>query len=196
MSVLPNTRHVSEDEYLAFERNAETKHEYHRGEVVAMVGASMTHSAITVNLTIALGTRLRGGRCRVFDSELRVRAPAAGPGYVYPDVKVVCGQPLLADAHGDNLLNPTLVAEVLSLSTEAYDRARKWELYRTIETLQAYLLVAQDRPRIEQFRRHEGGLWLWQEAVGLDATLELPPLGISVPLHEVYEGVEWDNRNS
>lgn len=190
MSALPEARFCTEAEYLAFERAAVEKHEYHRGEIVAMVGASMNHSAITANLTIALGTRLRGSHCRVFGNDLRVRA-ATGPDYVYPDVTVVCGEPRLADSHHDILLNPTLVIEVLSPSTESYDRAGKWEIYRTVDTLQVYLLVAQARPRIEQFRRQEGGLWLWQEAVGLDATLELPTLGCTVPLREIYDGMEW-----
>lgn len=189
MMAMPERRRYSEAEYLAFELTAETKHEYYQGEILAMVGASYKHNQITANLLVALRQRLRGGPCRPLVNDLRVRVSDAGL-YSYPDVLVVCGEPRFTGVQPDTLLNPTVLFEVLSPSTEAFDRGNKFHGYRRLETLQEYLLVSQTVPRIEQFTRLEGGFWRLREVSGLDATLALPSLDCELPLREVYDEVD------
>jgi len=143
---------LTEEEYLKFERAAEFKHEYYDGQIYAMSGASFVHIGIVSNLVRALGNRLDGSSCRVLSTDLRVRA-ARAKSFMYPDVVVVCGPPQLADSHQDTPLNPTLVIEVLSPSTEKHDRGFKFDRYRQIEALQEYALVSQIDARIEVYRR-------------------------------------------
>jgi Uma2 family endonuclease len=177
------------EEYLALERNAEFKSEYIDGRVVAMTGASEPHNAIVGSFHVALYTRLRSGPCRVYINDMRVKI-GDGRSYMYPDLVAVCGERLFADGMRDSLTNPTLLIEVLSATTEAYDRGEKFEHYRSIETLQEYVLVAQDRPLVERFTRH-GQFWhLWTGA-DLDAEVELTSVGCTIPLREIYENVEF-----
>lgn len=189
MVSLPERRRYSEAEYLALELTAATKHEYHRGEIIAMVGASMDHNQITINLSTLLHVRLAGGACRVFASDFRVRVSAFGD-YSYPDVVVVCGKPRLGEMKPDTLINPAIIFEVLSPSTEAYDRGDKFAAYRTIETLQEYVLVSPAVLRVEQFTRMEGGLWRLREVAGREASLELSSVNCTLPLRDVYDLVE------
>lgn len=186
MAALPERRGYTEAEYLALELGAATKHEYHRGEIIAMVGASAAHNQLTVNLTVLLHSRLKGSGCRPFVSDFRVRVSHTGD-YSYPDVVVVCGPLQLADVEPDTLLNPTVIVEVVSPSTEAYDRGDKFAAYRTIESLQEYVLVSPTRMRIEQFTRMDGRFWRLQEVAGRDASLELASVGCTLPLREVYD---------
>ncbi|HZO87468.1 MAG TPA: Uma2 family endonuclease [Chthonomonadaceae bacterium] len=139
---------ISPQEYLAHERKAETKSEYHGGRIVAMAGASKGHNRITVNLIRHLANQLEGTSCEPFANDLRVRVPACDK-YDYPDVAVVCGEPQFEDSHLDTLLNPTLIIEVLSDTTEAADRGEKFACYRTLASLTTYVLVAQKRPSVE-----------------------------------------------
>lgn len=187
---LPERVLLTEAEYVAFERAADTKHEYRQGEVVALAGASRAHNLITANILAGLVVRLRGRPCETYMSEMRVRVRDAGL-YTYPDVVVVCGEPQFDDAELDMLLNPTVLIEVLSPSTEAYDRGRKFRDYRALRSLREYITVAQDEPRAEQFLRREDGRWLWREVASLDDTLELPALGCALPLREIYERVSF-----
>lgn len=177
------------EEYLALERHAEFKSEYIDGEIVAMTGATIRHNAIAGSFLVALYTRLRGGPCRVFGSDLRVQI-AGGRRYTYPDLLAYCGDPKTVDASLDTLTNPVLIVEVLSPSTEAYDRGQKFTYYRSIESLQEYVLVAQDRMMVERFVRH-GDLWVFSAFSGLDAEVELTSVGCSIPLREIYENVEF-----
>lgn len=177
------------EEYLALERHAEFKSEYIDGEIVAMTGATIRHNAIAGSFLVALYTRLRGGPCRVSGSDLRVQI-AGGRRYVYPDLLAYCGDPKTSDASLDTLTNPVLIVEVLSPSTEAYDRGEKFAYYRSIESLQEYVLVAQDRAMVERFVRH-GDLWVFSAFSGLDAEVELTSVGCTVPLREIYENVEF-----
>ncbi len=180
--------HFSARDYLLLERRAETKSEYLDGQIVSMVGGSLRHSLISGNLVGELGRRLRDSSCQVHPSDLRVRIVSANV-YTYPDVTVVCGEPRLEDEQGDSLLNPLLVAEVLSPTTEAYDRGAKLRWYQTIESLSDYLLVSQTLPRIEHYARHGADGWLYTAAEGLDAIVPLASLGIELPLGEVYAKV-------
>ncbi len=188
MSAAPHLL-LSPDDYLAFEEaSVEAKHEYHDGEIFAMSGASPSHANVTDNLTIALGRRLRGKPCRVNSSDLRVEVDE-GASYVYPDVVLVCGRPEYVRGA---LVNPAVVFEVLSPSTEAYDRGYKFERYRRIPSLRAYVLIAQDRRHADVFARTEAGLWQIGEPVTEGAlTLALPGLPpLEVPFDELYEDVD------
>lgn len=180
----------SEAEYLEFERGSELKHEFVNGYILAMTGASEIHNAIVASMIVALGTQLRHTQCRILSSDMRVFVPDHHD-YVYPDVVVVCGESEHTDDTFDTLANPTVVIEVLSPSTEAYDRGLKFEKYRQIKTLQTYILVAQDRHRIEWFSRQDTDSWLFHEAEGLDSSFELSGVGCSIALAEVYEQVNF-----
>lgn len=178
---------VSIEEYLRGEREAKNKSEYFAGLVFAMAGASREHNLIVTNLVRELSSRLRETNCEVYPSDMRV-AVTTGL-YTYPDVSVACGQPSFLDARQDTLLDPVLLAEVLSGTTEAYDRGRKFEHYRALISLREYLLVSTVEARIERFRRTGEG-WLLDETVGLDAVLRLASVEAELPLSEVYARIE------
>jgi Uma2 family endonuclease len=189
MVARPHAR-MTEQEYLAFERASDTKHEYLRGEVFAMAGASLEHAQIVSNTLIAAGRQLRPP-CRIVSNDLRVKISKTGLN-TYPDIVVVCGRPQLADDQFDTLLNPTIIFEVLSPSTEAYDWGKKFGHYRTLESFREYVLIAQDAPLVEHFVRQEGGTWRFAAASGLEASLHLPTIDCTLALAEVYALVEWD----
>lgn len=180
---------VSEDEYIELERRSDVKHAFQRGIVVAMAGASPRHNAIAINVGAALVVALRGGPCAALSSDQRVHVEATGL-YTYPDVTVVCGEPRFHPKYPDTLLNPRLLVEVLSPSTEAYDRTTKFDNYRTIRSFEEYVLVYQDQKRVEHYRRLETGQWILTEAVGEEASIALPGLGCSLRLADLYAGVE------
>lgn len=179
---------LTPEDYLALERQAETKSEYLDGEMFAMMGGSLKHSLIVGNLVRELGSQLKKRPCQVFPSDLRVHTPATGL-YTYPDVIVVCGEPRLQDEHQDTLLNPTVIIEVLSPTTEAYDRGKKFEHYRSIESLVEYLLVSQNEPHVEHYLRQDDNRWLFTETASLEASLGLPSIQCELALAEVYEKV-------
>jgi Uma2 family endonuclease len=182
---------ISPEQYLAAERLAETRSEYLDGQVFAMSGASLPHNRIVVNLVVELGRQLKGGPCSVLASDMRLRVPSTGL-YTYPDVTVVCGEPQLEDEHFDTLLNPTVLIEVLSPSTERYDRGRKGVHYRRIASLAEFLLVAQDEPRVERYRRQGEGEWVLTEVSGLEESVALDSLGCVFALRDVYDRVFQD----
>jgi Uma2 family endonuclease len=184
MAVDPNSR-LSPQDYLAIERDAEWKSEYLNGERVAMTGGSFEHGLLLGNTARLLGQELLARPCVVVPSDLRVKVSATGL-YTYPDIVVVCGERQFDDENRDTLLNPILLVEVLSPSTEAYDRGKKFEHYRTIESLREYVLVAQREPRVDHYLRQEDGSWLFRSATGLDAVLPLPSLDCELPLADVY----------
>jgi Uma2 family endonuclease len=181
---------ITAADYLALERQADAKSEYLNGSIYAMSGASRSHNRITVNLTAALHAQLKRKPCEPFTGDLRVKVSPTGL-YTYPDVVVVCGEPRFEDQHVDTLLNPTVIIEVLSDSTEAYDRGEKFAHYRALESLTDYLLVAQDQPRIEHFRRQPDGQWLYSAADGLDSQVAIANIGCVLQLAEVYERVAF-----
>lgn len=175
-------------EYLARERaSAGSKSEYVNGYIYAMGGASLAHNRIVWNLARELGIQIRGGPCSASVNDMRVKVPRTEI-YTYPDVVIVCGEPRLEDDHFDTLLNPTVIIEVLSPSTERYDRGDKWAHFRQLETLQTYVLVTQDEMRVETFTRR-GDEWIYAEASGAEGVLSLPAAGCSVPLDAIYEHV-------
>ena len=176
-------------EYLARERKSETKSEFIGGQVLAMAGASEQHNLITLNVGAELRAQLRRRPCRVYPSDMRVRIDELGT-YTYPDVTVVCDEPRFEDDQRDTLLNPTAIVEVLSKSTERYDRGRKFQAYRTLASLTEYVLIAQDRVYVEHYVRQPEGFWLLSEATELSAEIQLPTLNCTLSLADVYDKVE------
>jgi len=178
------------EEYLALERTSEIRHEFLDGTVYAMAGESPTHSAICFNLAGALHPQLRGTNCRGFSPNMKVRAGESGL-YAYPDLAVACGETFFHDRHGDVLLNPVVVFEVLSRSTQTYDRGEKFERYKSIETLQDYVLVSQDRALLEHFSRRTDGTWVRAELTGTDAALTLDSINCRALLADVYDRIDF-----
>lgn len=177
------------EEYLTLERQAETKSEYCDGEIYAMAGASERHNTLVSNVIIELGSQLRRSPCKVYPSDLRVRVSPSR--YYYPDVTVVCGEPELADEALDILLNPTLIVEVASPITAGFDEGTKFAHYRQVASLQEYLLVAQDRPRLVHYVRQPDDSWRLTETNDLNATVPLPSIGCELALADMYAKVEF-----
>jgi len=191
---LPATLTYTPVEYLALERAAERKHELIDGRIVAMAGASRNHSLVASPLIRLLGNQLDGQPCEVHGGDLRVRV-AEGGLYTYPDVAVVCDEPRFDDAQRDTLLNPTVLFEVLSPATEAYDRGERFARYRQLPSLKEYVLVAQDRPRIERFAR-DGEDWILTAFDGPAAAVELASTGCELRLADVYAKVDWGTASA
>jgi Uma2 family endonuclease len=187
MAAEPNQ--LSVQEYLRLERLAETKSEYLDGQMLAMTGASRRHNLIVANLMRDLGNQLKHRPCELFPSDMRVRIPSANV-YTYPDVSAVCGEPLFEDGEADTLLNPTFVLEVLSPSTEAYSRGRKFRWYQGLDSLSELVLVSQDQPVMEQYVR-QGESWLFRAAEGLESVLTLPSIQAELALVDVYHKVAF-----
>jgi Uma2 family endonuclease len=190
-------RRLTAAEYLAIESISEIRHEFLDGEMFAMSGGSLWHNLIKDNFARAVANRLSGGTCRVVTSDQRLKVDATGL-YTYPDVLVFCGPPVMEDGVHHTLTNASLVAEVLSNSTEKYDRGIKFSHYRRLDILQEYLLIAQDRFSVEVFQRQGDGsssagsdAWLLSAAAEREAEVRLSSLGIAVPLAEIYAGVEF-----
>jgi len=177
------------EQYLAMERAASYKSEYVSGEIFAMAGTSERHALITSNISYLMTGQLKPKGCRTYITDLRVNTGAA---YFYPDIAVVCGKPeLIVDNYLDNLLNPTLVFEVLSKSTEAYDRGEKFARYGRIASLMTYVLVTQDQPKIEVFSRQPDGSWRLKSFTDLSETVELPGVDCVLTVSDVYDQVEF-----
>jgi Uma2 family endonuclease len=179
---------LTSQEYLALERKASFRSEFYEGQAFAMAGASEGHVLIVLNVASEVRARLRETPCRVYANDMRVKVAATGL-YTYPDVIGLCDPPSFEDDRRDTLLNPALVVEVLSPSTEAYDRGRKAEHYRRIPSLREYLLVAQDAVHVELYRREDQDRWLLAEANGLDGVLHLASVGCDLSLRDVYDKV-------
>lgn len=179
---------VSEDEYIAFERASEAKHELVNGVIVAMAGASRAHDAITGSVVRALGNLLEGRRCLVFPSDMRIHCESTGL-YTYPDATVACAPLRFHPRYDDTLLNPKMIVEVLSDATEAYDRGAKFAHYRTIPSLMEYVLVSQHERKVEHYLRLETGQWVLTIYEG-DARVALPTLGLEVPLASLYDQLD------
>ena len=177
-------------EYLEIERAAPYRSEFYRGEMFAIAGGSLKHCLIRTNCTGCLGMSLKGQPCASYDSDLKILCPTGL--YTYPDASVVCG-PLEVDALSPNsVTNPTLIVEVLSKSTEAYDRGKKFDHYRTIKSLREYVLVSQDEPMIQYFLRNDDGSWTMKAVSGLEGTIRLESIGCQMRLADVYDRVDFN----
>lgn len=183
---------ITPEEYLAAERAAEIKSEFYGGHVYAMSGASFAHVLISGNLAFALRNSAGKRGCLVASNDLRLCVSPRG-FYTYPDVVVICGKPQFVDNQHDTLINPTMLIEVLSPSTEGYDRGFKSSHYRQIESLREYALVSQNEPRLELHRRVESGKWLIVDAAGLDATIRFDSLDCEISLADVYQNVTFED---
>jgi Uma2 family endonuclease len=180
---------LSAAEYLEIERRSEVKHEYINGQMYAMSpGASNAHNLICTNLVVALGGQTRGRSCVVYHADMRVKVSPTGM-YTYPDIAALCGKPSFEPSVVDTLLNPSVIIEVLSSSTEAYDRGAKFAHYRRLESLQDYVLVSQGRIRVEHFVRDDSE-WRLSELGDPEALLRLAPIGCEISLGEIYRGIE------
>lgn len=183
--------YISPEEYLAHEREALTKSEYLSGQVVAREGASENHSLIQTNLIAHLVPQARLHACRTYPSDMRVKIPSCNT-YLYPDLSIVCGMAQFEDRLRDNLLNPTVIIEILSPSTALYDRTEKFARYRQIPTLREYLLVAQDTPTVEHFVRQPDDQWLWSLAEQLTDTITLSSIECTLALAEIYADIVFE----
>jgi len=179
---------LSPEEYLEIERKADFRSEYYQGEMFAMSGSSRRHDWIAVQLTFLIAQHLRGKKCKLFSANMRVLATPAGL-FTYPDLSVACEEPQFTDARVDTLINPTLLVEILSPSTESYDRGKKAKLYRAIPSLQELLLISQDAYEVELYRRQADGTWSLIEAKGLESAITLTSIGYALSLRELYETV-------
>jgi len=182
---------VTPEEYLALERQTETKSEYFDGEMLPMPGVSLNHVTIVTNFVFELNSQFLDRPCRVLSTDLRVKTARTG-SYVYPDVIVVLGEPELEDDHQDTLLNPLVIFEVLSPSTESYDRGPKFANYRTIESLKEYFLVSQTEIHIERYLRQDDGNWLYSEVTDPAGSLELASVACRIPLSRIYRKVDFE----
>ncbi|CAN5571975.1 Uma2 family endonuclease [soil metagenome] len=182
---------VSPEEYLRRERCAEFRNEYVNGEILAMAGGSLPHALVNHNIVAALRSRFRGGPCTTLSSDLKVRIPASN-AFVYPDIIVLCEPPQLYEDTTDVLTNPQIIIEILSPSTESYDRGEKFDMYRNVESIREYILVAQKLPHCYRFVRLPDGSWNLNAFHGLEQSLAFASISVSVPLSEIYEGVEFN----
>lgn len=181
---------LSPEDYLQFERAADFKSEYFAGEMFGMAGGSPAHALIGGNVLRELGNRLQSGRCVPYSSDLRIEISTTGL-YTYPDVSVICGPLQFSDLGDDIITNPTLIVEVLSDSTEAYDRGTKFDHYRTISTLREYVLVSQKQPLVEVFLRQDDGTWRLTPVRGLESAARLDSLECDLRLTEVYRHLKF-----
>lgn len=180
--------------YRNLETSAETKHEYHDGEIIEMTGGSINHNSILINLIVLLKLALRGTNYRLQSSDLRLWIPQYNRG-LYPDLMLIAGEPLFSDNRNDEILNPCVIIEVLSPSTSGYDRGDKFRYYRSIPQLNQYLLVSQGEILIESYSKTSENNWLLQEYTPARGIISLDSLGISLNLADIYEGIDF-NLNS
>ena len=177
---------LTEEDYLALDRAANYKSEFVDGEMYAMSGGTLRHANLAFSIGAELWLQLKGRKCRVFNSDARVRA-SEGKAYFYPDISVVCGESKTHANSNDTLINPTVIVEVLSPSTSDYDHGKKFACYREIPTLQSYVLVHSDDILIEQFTRQPNGDWLLSEHRGIDASFAISSIDCSISLRAIYE---------
>lgn len=197
MTLAQPVQPLSPEQYYRLERAAQTKSDYYRGEVFAMGGGTIRHSLICMNLGAGLHTRLAASPCTAYESNLRLKIKATGLR-TYPDVSVYCDppEPDEEDASGETLTNPTVLFEVLSKSTEAYDRGFKARNYRQIASLRGYLLIAQEEPRVEAYQRQGDGPWVLSEADGMESVVMIESIRITMPLAEIYARVDFGERGT
>lgn len=186
----PTETRLTPEQYLRLERLAETKSEFFDGEVIPMPGVSRHHNRINRDLVVEFTNQFADRPCEVFFCDMRVKIPATG-SYAYPDVAVLCGEPAFEDAETDTLLNPQVIIEVLSESTEAHDRGRKLRHYRSIQSLQEYVLISQTECRIECYSRQPSGEWVYNDITDLQGTIVLHSIDCRLPVARVYRSVAF-----
>ena len=190
MSIVPKRLLTAED-YLAKERAAEFKSQFYHGEMFAMAGASKEHNRINANLVRTVGNALVGGECETYSRDMRLKISPTGL-YTYPDIVIVCGVAEFEDGTNDTLLNPRVVFEILSDSTELFDRGRKFDHYQTLDSVKEYILVAQNRPRIERFVRQNSD-WVLTKFEGLDSDFTLTSVNVRIPMKDIFRAVDFED---
>jgi Uma2 family endonuclease len=184
------------EEYIELEKSTNEKFEFWNGNVWSMSGASFNHNRIVQNLNFEVESQLREKGCQSFPSDMRIKVPSYSP-YRYPDLTALCGEAEIEKLHGlDLLVNPQLIVEVLSDSTEAFDRGDKFSFYKSIESFTEYLLVAQHRPHVSQFIKHGDGFWMHLEFNDLSETVELKSMPCKLALNSIYRGVNFPSRET
>lgn len=192
MSAKTKPKYVSPEEYLTAERESLEKHEYFDGEIFQMAGASDEHNTISGNIFASLHQQLKKRPCKAYQSDMRVYIPATGL-FTYPDAMVVCGKSqFLPDAHLDTLTNPILIVEVLSDSTEGYDKGAKFDNYRSLESLREYVLVAQNAKKIMRYTKQDNGSWVLMDFIGDKTEIELSSIECSLTMEDVYDKVDFE----
>lgn len=189
MATLPNQTYITPEEYLAIERKAEFKSEYYDGQMFAMAGAQREHDLITFNVLGLLFNLLRDRPCQTHTSDMRVRT--SGKHYCYPDASVTCGEPEFEDSEVDTLLNPSVIVEVISRSTEAYDRGKKFERYRAISSFREYLLLSSDRLHADLYIRQANGDWLLKSYSNPEDSIRIESIDCALKLADIYTKVEF-----
>jgi Uma2 family endonuclease len=183
-------KYKTPEEYLSFERAAAEKHEYYKGEIFAMSGNTLPHNRIQVNFLRRVGNHLDGKSCEVFGGELRVHVPV-NEWYTYPDALIVCNKPELLDEEFDTVLNPAVIVEILSKSTQSYDRGDKFSLYRSIPSLQQYILISSIKTAVEHHTRQADNSWVLKETSNFEDSIFILPIQLYLPLAEIYAGVTF-----
>ena len=180
------------EDYLTFEREADTRHEFLDGEIYQMAGESLSHSRVCMNLAREVGNKLKGKRCEPLSPNMKVRTSTASL-FSYPDLTIVCGEPLFHDTKKDVLINPQVVFEVLSPSTAEYDRTTKFQRYRMgNETLTDYVLISQDKPFVEHFAKQADDNWIYRSYGAIDDILNLETIECELSLREIYDRIEFE----
>ncbi len=191
MSALSQRKYISPEEYLAAERESLEKHEYFEGEIFLMAGSSRKHSLIASNINASLNIQLKRRDCEVHTSDMRVHIPKTGL-FTYPDVLVVCGKPdLLPDTNPDTLINPILIVEVLSASTESYDKSIKFDNYRSLKSLREYVLVSQDAKKVMRYTKQSDESWVLMDFIGDPTKIALSSIDCVLVMEDIYDKVEF-----
>ncbi|MGI9035512.1 MAG: Uma2 family endonuclease [Pyrinomonadaceae bacterium] len=192
MKALSKKKKYTPEEYLALEEKSEFRSEFENGAIVAMAGGSLNHAQITSNINRFIGNKI-SENCRSLTTDVKVRVENYRKFY-YPDVLVICGEPQFYQKRDDTITNPILIVEVLSDSTEAKDRGEKFAAYQTLETLQEYVLVSQDKAQVEQFTRQTDESWKYQATIGLKSDVEFTSIETKLTLDEIYQRIEFEEN--
>lgn len=185
-----NKKRYTEEEYLEMERASDVKHEYYQGEIFAMAGAGTSHNVIFSNVFVRAGIQLLNKPCRPYGSDMRINIPE-NTLYTYPDISIICGDPITKDEKKDTALLPTIIIEILSKSTRDYDLGTKFELYRDIPTLKEYILIDSENIGVKTFRINEHNHWELEEFKSLQEIVMIPTVGVSLAMQDIYNGVSF-----
>ena len=195
MTALLKKKHISPEQYLAMERESLEKHEYFGGEIFQMAGASEEHNTIAMNTASDLHQQLKKRACKVYQSDMRLFIPKTGL-YIYPDITVVCGKPeFLPDETLDTLTNPILIVEILSSSTEGYDKGAKFDNYRSLESLREYMLISQDVKKIIRYTKQADGSWVLMDFIGDKTEITLISIDCKLTADDIYDKVDFEETS-
>ncbi|HEX8316003.1 MAG TPA: Uma2 family endonuclease [Flavisolibacter sp.] len=189
MSAIPAPKYISIKEYLAAEETSDVKHEYYKGEVFAMAGRSIAHNRIVRNVLTALDNFLQDKGCEVFPSDLKVYNEA-NTLFTYPDISIVCGEAERWNHRNDTITNPVVLIEILSKSTQGYDRGQKFHLYRSIPSVKEYILISSFETLVERYTKQAAGFWNFRETANPEDLFQIESIGFPCPVKELYRNVE------